>query len=408
MATPQLLSAMSHYKDPAALAAEVKRLEAELERKRLEEQLRQLQEQLAASAGVDDVEESEYYEEIIEDEEEIIEEIIEEEIIEEEIIEEPQPHPGDAIASVSASPPAPVAKRKLILSGRPKYKGEGKANPALSSAIADSTQKKPGVVRRMFGLGVKKDAAPKSPMPSSPKPPSAPAPAVLAPLPTAPLVSTSATKIEISVEKPSRPLPGQPFKQREIAKVPGSPAGQETPIEKILGPDLYVNGKLIRRSTLACSKDTDLVMLYFGSKWNRECKEFYPALKDFYCTISQYQRLECVYVSCDRSLSEFKDIFAKMPFPAMPTGTSSIKNELAKELKVIDTPTLVVLDTRTGHVITTHAVQDVLEVERNNFDQANNLVETWKAIIPIPFSEVKMDARLKFGKLERNFLYWQE
>lgn len=187
-----------------------------------------------------------------------------------------------------------------------------------------------------------------------------------------------------------------------------SPTGEETPIEKLLGSHLYAGGKLIRRTTLAAMKDQELLMLYFGNKWNRECKGFFPSFMDFYCTCAQANKMECVYVSTDRSLADFKEIFAKMPWPAMTTGTSSIKNELAKQLKVIDIPTVCVLEVTTGHVITTHAMEDISALQRNNVDQANELVETWRKIVPIPLDQVVMDKRLKHGKMERHTLYWQE
>jgi hypothetical protein len=452
-------------KGPADLAAELKRLEEELERKKMEEKIQSLKAQLADDDEY--VEESEYYEEEIDEEyeEEVyyeeeeyyegdeyeVEEDVQEEYYEEEESAQPVPAPRPApVAPVARAAPAPsskssvlapfaapfrattsvtrpaaspsvnttspatpaadpprqlkkVVKRKVNLTGKPKYiNGVGGStgpsaaaiktptavpSPAPAPIAVPASQPKAGV-RRIFGLGKKTNATESE---------------------TAPATTQVNGNAQAKAPAGKGVSSGsQAFKARTYAKDPASAPGQETPMELILGPDLFAESRLIRRSVLACTKDRDLTLLYFASKWNRECKEFYPALKDFYCTIALSQNLEIVYVSHDRSLADFKEIFATMPWPAMPTGTSSFKNELAKNLKIIETPALAVLDTQTGYCITTHAVSDVAALERKNFEQANDLVNTWRSIKPIPFEEVMMDVRLKHGKLERKPLYWQE
>jgi hypothetical protein len=453
-------------KGPVDLAAELKRLEEELERKKMEEKIQSLKAQLADDDEY--VEESEYYEEEIDDEYEeevyyeeeeyyegdeyeVEEDVQEEESHEEEESEQPAPAPRPSPAAPAArAAPAPASKpsvlapfgapfrattsvtrpaaspsvnttssatpptelprqlkkvvnRKVKLTGKPKYINEVGGSTASSAAASKTptavpapapapstvpaSQPKAGV-RRIFGLGKK---------PASTESEAAPATAQ----------TTDNAQARAAASKGASPG-SQTFKARTYSKDPASASGQETPMELILGPDLFAESRLIRRSVLACTKDRDLTLLYFASKWNRECKEFYPALKDFYCTIALPQNLEIVYVSHDRSLADFKEIFATMPWPAMPTGTSSFKNELAKNLKIIETPALAVLDTRTGYCITTHAMSDVAALERKSFEQAYDLVNTWRSIKPIPFEEVMMDVRLKHGKLERKPLYWQE
>ena len=451
------------------LAAELKRLEEELERKKMEEKIQTLKAQLADDDEY--VEESEYYEEEVEEEyeEEVYyeeEEYYEgdeyeeeEEYAQEEYYEEEEsepaivPAPRSAAPVTRVAPPAPapkqpsassvapfrqsapvtrtaappsvrvtssatpatspprqmkkIVKRKVNLTGKPKYingtataaEASAPASKVPTTVTAPASAPSPGAsqkaaqpnagVRRIFGFGKKPSTTDSSEVTPA----------------TVPVTSTSQVTAASNRGAASGP---QMFKARTYAKDPASPAGQETPMEQILGPDLFAESRLIRRSVLACTKDRDLTLLYFASKWNRECKEFYPALKDFYCTIAAPQNLEVVYVSHDRSLSDFKEIFATMPWPAMPTGTSSFKNELAKNLKIIETPALAVLDTVSGWCITTHAMSDVAALERKNYEQAFDLVNTWRSIKPIPLDQVMMDVRLKHGKLERKPLYWQE
>ena len=336
----------------ADLEAELARLQAELERKKLEEELERLQQQLASTQTADDG-----------DGEEIVEEYYEEEeIIEEPIVEDDPSVAQSAVTvphnnvSITAKPPSPNKN------GIGKWFGRG--NNKTASGKANNASKKP-------------------------------------------TTSAVAKKADFTAS-PAEPLPPAPFTQRVISRdIAASPAGQESTFELLLGPHLYTGGKLIKRSTNACLDQQEYLMVFFGSKWNRECKAFFPALKDFYCTVSQQHKMEAVYVSHDRSLQDFKEIFAKSPWPAIPTGTSELKNELAKKLKAIEIPTVAILEVASGNVITTHAVQDIAALQRNNVEEANALMETWKAITPIPFEQVKMDSRLKHGKLERGTLYWQ-
>lgn len=396
---------------PADLEAEVKRLEAELEKKRLEEKLAQLERELAATKASDGADE--YEEEIIE------EEYIEEEIIEEEYVDEqPVQHHHDAQSVSSQStqpmgntatarqpPAAPVAAAPKPKNGLPRWLGGKKKTPAaaLQYVTAANNTSAASVTSSVQAPGGNNTAE-------------------SGPVPTEIGGSASTAVHEAGFEHPTPsskpPLPAQPFRMRDLSKDPASPDGSESVMELLLGPNLYALGKLVRRSVLAVTRDHDMVLLYFGSKWNRECKDFLPHLLDFYRTAVTVKNknaddesipsIEAVYVSHDRSLNDFKELFQRLPFPAMPTGTAALKNHLCRGMKIIDTPSVAVLDRVTGHVITTHAVYDIYSVQRNNEEETVSMLKTWKSIPPIPFDQVVMDVRLKHGKQERSPLYWQE
>jgi TolA-binding protein len=354
---------MSSSRDPATLQSEIQRLQAELERMRLEEQLQELEQQLRKAQQL---EEPEYDDEDEYEEEEVFEDDDGEDIEEETIAEV-----YDDLVTVHQTASAADPKRKGFL-GR---FGREKNQPTTASpttTIAAGTESKPVTISHPSDASV--------------------------------VVAKSAVQ-------PPTTIKSLPYKARVIPQLPPSPVGEETPVERMIGSHVYIKGKLIKASTLACIKDQELILLYFGAKWQRECKNFYPSLKDFYCTANSVRpnTLECFYISSDRSLAEFKEFFATMPFPAMPTGTSDIKNALAEQLKVIDMPTLVVLQAATGLVLTTYGAQDLLQdgmVERNNSQHAMAMIERWKAIPPISFEQVQMNQRLKYGNLQRNTLYW--
>jgi len=124
---------------------------------------------------------------------------------------------------------------------------------------------------------------------------------------------------------------------------------------------------------------------------------------------SAEHKIECVYISQDRTLLEFKTSFANLPsFLAMPPGTSALKNKLAQGLKLVDLPSLVVIDPKTGNVITNTGVDELQSCQRRSMQHYNALIKRWKSTTPIPMSQVEMDSRLVNGNMQRGTLYWQE
>jgi Thioredoxin-like len=203
----------------------------------------------------------------------------------------------------------------------------------------------------------------------------------------------------------AKPKAGGPIQRRIIPNLQPSPEGQESIFEQLLGPKLITNPNLHKCSTKGCVKDQDLVCLYFAASWKSECKSFLPMLKDFYYNASRYNSVEVVYISADRSLIEFKDVYASMPFLAMPAGSTSYKNELTKLLKITGMPALVVLDEE-GNVVSVQGVKKISDLEKGNIEQANALVERWKKTRPIPMEQVKQDMTLLHGQIERGTVYW--
>jgi Thioredoxin-like len=202
---------------------------------------------------------------------------------------------------------------------------------------------------------------------------------------------------------------GGGHRRRTIPDIPASVPGEETLWEKLLGSKLIANSKLHKKNTIGCMKDIELVGLYFGCKMKPECKFFHPRLQDFYFSgHAQQQNMEIIYVSSDRTLNDFKELFARMPYLAIPGGgTASIKNNLSNMLKIIEQPTLVILDDE-GMVITVDAVQQIQSLERGNIEQANELISRWKRTRPVSMEQVQRDFALQYGKLQRGILYWQE
>lgn len=188
---------------------------------------------------------------------------------------------------------------------------------------------------------------------------------------------TSIDVREATLKKTTKLQP-LPFKPRQYPSIPASPTGQETPMEKILGPYLYYNSKLDRLTTTSAMAGQDIVLLYFGAAWMSGCKVFHQHIIDFYKLTNKDCNLECVYVSADRTLFEFKDVYAKFPFLAIPTGTVDLKNQMTKDFDIRDLPCVVVLNAQTGHLITADGVEGITSLPPRDRDLSQNLVNEWK------------------------------
>jgi nucleoredoxin len=410
------------------LEAEIKKLEEELARKKLEEEIRQLELQLqaakttpTASAPVQsgnvsgDDEDDEYIviEEIVSDEEEYVEEEYyeDEEYEDEEIIEEiVEEIYDDAPVSEQAPVTEPEPPKQAALPPQPVAPSSLAAHPALTPPPAAPP------------APAKRDYPPQVPLVDEAKA------RTTAPVVAAEPVSPRKKWVPLSQRKPelfskgpnvvvvpgknsTTPAGSRPpvkFTPRKIPNLPESPKGQETLMEQLLGPKLITNSKLVKMSTNGCLKGQQLVCIYFGAGWRTECKQFNPLLSDFYKLVSQNHNIECVYIPADRTLFEFKDCYGRMPYLAMPAGTTALKNDLTKKLKVVDLPTVIVMDPSTGDIVTNHGVDEIMALENRNPDQANDLATKWKEASRIAMSDIKADKRLKNGNLERGTVYWQE
>jgi Thioredoxin-like len=440
--------------EEAKLAAEIARLEAELERARVH------------AASADSVQYHEFSDESYE-EEYIEEEYIEEEYYEEEIVEEeyeeenevakvPEQAPARPVfgnlqqaqssLSASSNPSAQLHEPSTSISGESAKKNlpiskPSKEAPKINSAPIGKTKVRPPPnqggkpmppqepveaakatkkfpLSRLFqqnknavvdeanenGFTMNNDGTTsKKIVVSKPGVPKKPTPKASAPI--SPPAVTANPSVSSSTGNAGT------MKRRIIPNKQPSPAGKETIFEQLLGPKLISSINLHKNTTNGCVQDQELIALYFGAKWKSDCKRFNPILKKFYMYAAQQQQnFEVVYISADRSLIEFKDCFATMPYLAMPAGTTELKNELTKAFKIIEMPALVILDDE-GNVVSVQGVQKILELDQSNdavfAEQVGQLIDRWKKTRPIPIEEVKRDNTLLHGTIERGTVYWQ-
>lgn len=127
----------------------------------------------------------------------------------------------------------------------------------------------------------------------------------------------------------------------------------------ILSSDNY---KSVKPSEALDGKD--YVMMYFSAKWCPPCRRFTPKLIDFYKAYqsdsSKTETMELVFCSLDNDESEYKDYTSKMPWYSMPFK-SALSQSLASKYKAEGIPHLVVLNGKTGDVITMKGTEKLME-----------------------------------------------
>jgi nucleoredoxin len=139
-----------------------------------------------------------------------------------------------------------------------------------------------------------------------------------------------------------------------------------TSLVKKLGNTLV--GKSGNIDTEQALSNKDIIGLYFSAHWCPPCRGFTPVLGEKYNELKAAGKsIEIVFVSSDRDESAFNDYHGSMPFMALPYSKRDLKESLSNEFGVRGIPTLVLLDGRTGEVITTKG--------RNAFSSDNVVAE---------------------------------
>ena len=307
--------------------------------------------------------------------------------------EETPPAPPAPVAAEppKPGPPQPVAARDA-----------GPANKSASSVLAVDKSNSPNVVAGEEPKPRKKWIPMSQRFPEKFKSKDPTAAKALAAASADPRVSGKPVSAD---DKPQKVKP-LPFRAKTYPSVPASPAGKETPMEKLLGPQLLKNVQMQKLSVNSVVQSHELIGLYFGAAWQKPCKAMHQPLIDFYRLTTKDEKMEIVYMSADRTLFEFKDIFQKFDFLAMPTGTTQLKNNLTKKLKVVDMPFLVVLEASTGNVVTVEAAQQIMDLPSRDKAAALRLVQCWKQIQSVPLDKFKPSAKGSASQVKKGNLIW--
>jgi len=76
---------------------------------------------------------------------------------------------------------------------------------------------------------------------------------------------------------------------------------------------------VVERATAARLADAEVVGVYFSAHWCPPCRQFTPILAKMYTEMrAAGKKFEVVFVSADKSESDFDMYFGEMPWLALP------------------------------------------------------------------------------------------
>ncbi|KAG8463698.1 hypothetical protein KFE25_003971 [Diacronema lutheri] len=134
----------------------------------------------------------------------------------------------------------------------------------------------------------------------------------------------------------------------------------------LLGPTVATKSGLMK-PTAEALEGKEVVGLYFSAHWCGPCRAFTPQLASTYTAImGAGKAFEIVFISSDRDEGSFDSYWSEQPWPALPYAARGEKAALSRKYKVQGIPTLVLLDGKTGKVLTTDG-REVLSSDAEGF-----------------------------------------
>mmetsp|Transcript_24980 Transcript_24980/g.59380 ORF Transcript_24980/g.59380 Transcript_24980/m.59380 type:complete len:190 (-) Transcript_24980:1704-2273(-) len=108
-------------------------------------------------------------------------------------------------------------------------------------------------------------------------------------------------------------------------------------------------------------------------------------LIDFYNATAASKKFEIVYVSSDKTVEDFEAYYSKMPWTAIPfvSGSASVKSRLSQVMGIKGIPTLVIIDAKSGMLLTANGREDVTKVmsagkgKNATTNAAKDVVDEW-------------------------------
>lgn len=136
-------------------------------------------------------------------------------------------------------------------------------------------------------------------------------------------------------------------------------------MEALLGNTLLTKEGVV--PTADALANAEVVGLYFSAHWCPPCRNYTPKLADTYKELRNNNLpFEIVFVSSDKDDASFSEYYSTHPWKALPFAERGLKETLSKLYKVRGIPTLVLLDGKTGELITTKG-RDVVTVKPKAF-----------------------------------------
>lgn len=181
----------------------------------------------------------------------------------------------------------------------------------------------------------------------------------------------------------------------------------DVPIEEnffttVLGPSLIVKttgGGTVTLPLLEALRYRRLIALYFSGHWCGPCRRFTPMLTEVYEHLKEkfeYHGVEVVFVSSDRSTTEFNQYYSSMPWAAVPYDETRMRQQgISMQFGVRGIPAMVVLDAISGQIVAS------IEQARNEVGQACSRGDTGiEAMFQSWISRIPPDSRELFDLMK--------
>lgn len=150
----------------------------------------------------------------------------------------------------------------------------------------------------------------------------------------------------------------------------------------------------------------EAVMLYFSAHWCPPCRQFTPKLITLYKKLqADSKSVELVFCSLDKSETEYDEYTSNMPWLCMPFEAKESK-EMASKYKANGIPHLVIVDGKSGEVITYDGTSEVQEdPDGVKFPWVpKSLKEIWGDEIKILASKQSEGETLYYSSLKDKYL----
>ncbi|CAF1002245.1 unnamed protein product [Rotaria sp. Silwood1] len=120
-----------------------------------------------------------------------------------------------------------------------------------------------------------------------------------------------------------------------------------TKLNELLGENLVQHNESGDETSLISTSQLvgKTLALYFSAHWCSPCRNFTPRLAKAFNEVNDEikNKLDIVFVSCDRNQEGFNEYFKEMPWKALPFSDSDYSQKLGEKFNVGGIPCLVVL-----------------------------------------------------------------
>ena len=104
------------------------------------------------------------------------------------------------------------------------------------------------------------------------------------------------------------------------------------------------------------------LLIFFSAGWCPPCEQFLQVLKDFYSEVNIGKKdVEVLYVSSDKSESEFKETYSKMPWLTYPYSSANHR-ALKQKFDIVGVPMVLVLEAGSGFLISRKGRKDICDL----------------------------------------------